>query len=230
EKNCDSALSKLSEAALDLVPADRGSALFRVSHGLPWCIRWPEYASTRVPLFNSHYNRVIPIGTGPERPALGPVMWNRYRDTEYVTDFHEPMAIRSSVGAAFTDRFRGTLYTLWLHRSVGRHGFKPEEVLALRFLCARCSGVISLKSELDATKRPAVIDPELGPEASVLTLREVEVVRLVCRGLTMREISTLLHISPRTVERHALHSYRKLNVTGKKALKALMLERLRHSR
>lgn len=58
-----------------------------------------------------------------------------------------------------------------------------------------------------------------GPESSrrgtvaELTERQVEVMRLLGRGLTMKEIAERLHISPRTV---AFHKYRLMEVLGVK--------------
>lgn len=54
-----------------------------------------------------------------------------------------------------------------------------------------------------------------------LTIRESEVVRLAKRGLNTREIAGTLHVSERTVETHLAHIYRKLGVSGRKALLAL---------
>lgn len=47
---------------------------------------------------------------------------------------------------------------------------------------------------------------------SVLTPREVDVLRLISLGLTAREISSEMAISPKTVENHKQRIFRKLNV------------------
>lgn len=44
-----------------------------------------------------------------------------------------------------------------------------------------------------------------------LTVREVDVLRLVCRGFTDQSIAALLHIAHPTVRSHLRLSYRKLN-------------------
>jgi DNA-binding NarL/FixJ family response regulator len=51
--------------------------------------------------------------------------------------------------------------------------------------------------------------------AGLLTAREWEVLRLVARGATNCEIALQLRISPRTVEKHLEHVYRKLEVPGR---------------
>ena len=54
--------------------------------------------------------------------------------------------------------------------------------------------------------------------AGVLTARELEVVRLVSRGLRNREIAARLSISDNTVKVHLSHVYAKLGVNGRLAL------------
>lgn len=49
-------------------------------------------------------------------------------------------------------------------------------------------------------------------EEDVLTSREKEILALVAKGLTNKEIAYQLHLSPRTVEAHLTHTYKKLEV------------------
>lgn len=46
-----------------------------------------------------------------------------------------------------------------------------------------------------------------------LSEREVEVLRLICRGGTIKEVASLLKISPSTVDHHVRHAYEKVGVT-----------------
>ena len=50
-----------------------------------------------------------------------------------------------------------------------------------------------------------------------LTNREVEVLRLAARGLTMREIGDRLYISPKTADHHIQHIYTKIGVSTRAA-------------
>ena len=45
-----------------------------------------------------------------------------------------------------------------------------------------------------------------------LSRREVEIVQLLCEGLSGKEVGRQLHISPKTVENHRYNIYRKCNV------------------
>lgn len=216
------AISKLIEHACRLVPTDHGAALFTFSGSFPRCIQWPEYAEPRVHDFNTYFNRRIPILEDPESLALGPVSWRQYHDTEYVTDFHYPLGIHHSVGASFHDSFTGQRYVFWLHRNGRRSFFSKKEASLLRLLCSQAACVLSLRSELDAVRRDAIYDSELGSDADILSRRELEVAKLICRHLSMQEIADLLRISRRTVERHALHIYQKLRVANRKELARLL--------
>jgi ATP/maltotriose-dependent transcriptional regulator MalT len=57
-----------------------------------------------------------------------------------------------------------------------------------------------------------------------LTLREVEVLRLVAEGLTNPQVAQRLFLSPRTVQRHLNSVYRKLGVSSRTAATRLALE------
>ena len=50
-----------------------------------------------------------------------------------------------------------------------------------------------------------------------LTAREVEVLRLVARGLSIKEIARTLHIAPKTADAHIQHIYTKAGVTTRAA-------------
>lgn len=49
----------------------------------------------------------------------------------------------------------------------------------------------------------------------MLTSRETEVITLLAKGLSHKNIASELLISPETVKKHVSHIYRKLNVKSK---------------
>jgi DNA-binding NarL/FixJ family response regulator len=63
---------------------------------------------------------------------------------------------------------------------------------------------------------PATSDPEL----DLLTAREQEVMRLIARGYTYREVASSLHLSVKTVETHVSAVLRKLQLSNRKELTA----------
>jgi HD-GYP domain-containing protein (c-di-GMP phosphodiesterase class II) len=62
------------------------------------------------------------------------------------------------------------------------------------------------------------------PWPAELTDREVEVLRLVAKGLSNREVGRLLVISPRTAEHHVQHVYRKIGVSSRAAAALFAME------
>jgi HD-GYP domain-containing protein (c-di-GMP phosphodiesterase class II) len=57
-----------------------------------------------------------------------------------------------------------------------------------------------------------------------LSDREVEVLRLVARGRSNKEIALVLGISPRTVQHHVLHVYQKIDVSSRAAAALFTIE------
>lgn len=66
------------------------------------------------------------------------------------------------------------------------------------------------------TPRPRIqwVHPAILSEGP-LTRREREVIVLVARGLTNREVARMLNIAPRTVDKHLENAYRQLGVTNR---------------
>jgi DNA-binding NarL/FixJ family response regulator len=54
--------------------------------------------------------------------------------------------------------------------------------------------------------------------ATTMTTREVEVLRYIARGLSKKEIATIMHISPKTVDKHSTNLMTKLNIHDRVAL------------
>ena len=63
---------------------------------------------------------------------------------------------------------------------------------------------------------PAPVNPELDQ----LTAREQEVMRLIARGYTYREVATRIHLSVKTVETHVSAVLRKLQLSNRHELTA----------
>src|SRR4051794_17125552 len=114
-----------------------------------------------------------------------------------------------------------------------------EETLVRQALAAGARGYV-LKSALDldlaaAVKKvsegelvvdPAVLrEPQLGEERSRLTPREVEVLQLICDGLSNREIAARLGLSANTV---AVHRSRIMNALGVHKTAELVMYAMQH--
>jgi predicted ATPase/DNA-binding CsgD family transcriptional regulator len=85
--------------------------------------------------------------------------------------------------------------------------------------------VISQEPASESKMHPpvSVASPPVNPDG--LTMREVEVLRLVAQGLTDAQVADLLVISPRTVQGHLRSIYNKINVSSRSAATRYALER-----
>ncbi|MFP4484007.1 MAG: hypothetical protein ACLFO1_04060 [Spirochaetaceae bacterium] len=163
--DADEILELVARRAGDLVPSDRGAALFTMRDGYPWCIRWPHFCDRRIDEFNTYYGRIVPVHYTGTEPVLGPVIWGDYAGTEYVTDFQRPLGMECGVGASFRDSHRGTQYVVWIHRENPAAAYEDGEVTTLRLACRQIERILSLRSEVDAATREPFYDSELGPDA-----------------------------------------------------------------
>jgi DNA-binding CsgD family transcriptional regulator len=69
--------------------------------------------------------------------------------------------------------------------------------------------------------RPAAAPPSV---LDALTAAERQVAERVAHGLTSRKIAEELFVSPRTVDAHLTHIYRKLDINTRARLAALVME------
>ncbi|HEY6780157.1 MAG TPA: response regulator transcription factor [Thermoleophilaceae bacterium] len=109
---------------------------------------------------------------------------------------------------------------------VGAAGYVPKEAAGSQLLEA--IGVVAadgtyLDPQLGA--RLAATSAAAGRAASELTEREVEVLRLIARGRTNREMAERLFLSVRTVESHRARIQRKLGRSRRSDLVDYALER-----
>ena len=74
----------------------------------------------------------------------------------------------------------------------------------------------AVEAVIGAAGQPAAA-PDRRAHAAGLTDREVEVVRLVARGLTNKEIASALDISVKTAGHHVQHIFEKAGVTTRAA-------------
>lgn len=81
----------------------------------------------------------------------------------------------------------------------------------------------------DAVLSPSVANRLMGqmraPEQEALSQRELEVLTLVAKGATNREVAAKLFISEATVKTHLVHAFAKLGVSDRAAAVAVALQR-----
>ncbi|MFW6261654.1 MAG: helix-turn-helix transcriptional regulator [Spirochaetota bacterium] len=229
EQSLEAALGCVMKAIEEVVPCDRGVALMRMDGIIPYCVRWPDYAAPLVDRFNRYFNHHSPVYYSPPLRALPAIDWKRYEQTEYHNEFNRPLRLRHSLGVGIRDETTGELYALFVHRGFTGPAFSPADEAVFAALWQPLSSLLSLICANERRFQSAITAREADPNCSVLSPREAQIADLLCRRRSMREIALQLGISPRTVERHALHIYEKLNVSGKRELLQVFAGRTRCS-
>jgi DNA-binding CsgD family transcriptional regulator/tetratricopeptide (TPR) repeat protein len=92
----------------------------------------------------------------------------------------------------------------------------PEEWIEGEDLSADAVGLITAVFNRPTSAAPSVLD--------TLTAAERQVAERVAHGLTSRQIAEELFVSPRTVDAHLTHIYRKLDINTRARLAALVVD------
>ena len=107
---------------------------------------------------------------------------------------------------------------------MGASAYLVKSASAEHLIGAIRAAVLDPKGENMVVGMPrALLEEAKGGSKGVLSARELEILLLAARGLSNRQIASLLHLSQATVKRHLANSYPKMEVAsrGEAARKAL---------
>lgn len=215
--------TRLVERVAEIVPSDAHVDLFAVRPGRGILLRAHAGASiseTWMHRWTERYRFVIPEGTDL-RAVTQTVEWFRCRRSEYACDFMLPQGIGRSLYLFIPVYSRNGVDALVIHRERA-HRFTSREVAILRTLQRHLQNGYHLLRQIERNRREQFHFAELARKSSRLSVREAEIASLLCRRLTAPQIAERLGISRRTVECHAAHIYRKLDLTDRSALISLL--------
>jgi DNA-binding CsgD family transcriptional regulator len=173
--------------------------------------------------FTNYYWRLIPDLSKEPGVNTRIVDWNHYMDTEYANDFMAPQYIRYSLGIQSLGKIPGFTGILALNRSKTSPQFSGQEQQIMEVLQPHLSNIFRFLTLLEPRKPETIPIPEpadQNPQLEKLTPREIEIVGLLCRGLSTNEICTLLVISENTAYRHLNNIFAKLNFSSRTELVA----------
>ena len=130
-----------------------------------------------------------------------------------VAEAHLDAALALSIAcAAPYERARTLLEIAVLRRAQGHAEDAATALEDARQICTSLGAELALQSIAELDTQAATAS---GAATSGLSPREVEVMRLVARGLSYAEIGAELYISPRTVARHLQSIYAKLSLDSR---------------
>ncbi len=113
-------------------------------------------------------------------------------------------------------------FSAWLDAAPSPSDQAHERRLGTRTLAARRMGSVGLGEAMWLlSSRTASAPPPSRLATASLTARETEVLSWVAKGKTNRDVADILHLSPRTVNKHLEHVFEKLGVETRAAAAAL---------
>lgn len=173
-------------------------------------------------LFHEYYWKQLPE-IGLDTMQTGIIHWNNYRSTEYVADFLKPLGIWHSMGALCLGRSNRLLGWLVLHSSKSGPKFSERDKFILEIIQPHLSNLYTVYLKFAASNQSFSDANSLKAEYRCLSKREAEVAALLCKGLRLDIIGSMLMISPRTVSTHIENIYEKLKVSSKQELLVKLL-------
>jgi len=98
--------------------------------------------------------------------------------------------------------------SLWLSESIMIMIYNLSIFLFLRWFITRMYGEPAIESEQSAAIENLMIQ-------NGISLREKEIIEMILRGMSNKEIEQKLFISPHTVKNHIYHIFQKLNISSR---------------
>jgi DNA-binding CsgD family transcriptional regulator len=105
-----------------------------------------------------------------------------------------------------------------LRRAGRRRDARPQLRAALEELDAVGASIWSERARAELRATGETIGPRTPSAAERLTAQELQIALLVAQGKTNREVAEALFLSPKTVEYHLAHVYRKLDIHSRREL------------
>jgi predicted ATPase/DNA-binding CsgD family transcriptional regulator len=157
------------------------------------------------------------VATAQGLPIASVRLWGAAETVDQDSAVSLPLVLRSSVGQAQA-RARGYLgEQAFIQAWAEGRRMSPEQALAA-LSTAKANPPVE-------TKQPQVLPAKQTPASpGGLTAREVEVLRLVAKGLTDAQVAEQLIISPRTVNWHLTSIYNKLGINSRVAAARFAVE------
>ncbi len=155
------------------------------------------------------FDELMRISTTPEMAVRLRSVWGEVDITDLLARCHTPTLVAHSRDEVAVPFEEGRLIAAEIPEArllpleSRNHVLLPDEPAWATFT----SGLRRFLGEAPA---PSPIVEDLSP-------RELEVLRLVARGLSNAQVAGRLYLSPRTVERHLSNIYAKLGLSGKSA-------------
>ena len=204
-------------------PSDRGLSVMELRDNIPYCIRWPDFASSHIKIYNSYYCYIAPQIYNTDKHIIYPVIWSDYDNSEFNKGFNVPLNIGYTTGFGITDRIKHREIIFCLHKSIESRGFTNKEIQLLTLIQPLIQSIFNMREQLYYRNLEAILPREVASGCKPLSTREREIMEYLIGRESMKDIALKLGISQRTVETHALHIYQKLCVCSRRELQRFLV-------
>ena len=155
----------------------------------------------------------------PTKPTINIRTWKKEMSTEFVSNYIHSRGLNYSLGFVLFDT-NGRPRTLFALDKTKDANFTDTEFMTLSLVVPQLNN-LHKNFFCQQTRRQAV--NQLFWETTDLTARELEIVNLLCQGISPAVISQSLYISQSTTNKHIAHIYKKMHVSNIQELLVRML-------
>jgi len=170
---------------------------------------------------NGRYSLIRDFDEDPAKPLINIRTWKKEPHTEFTTNYIRSLGIYYSLGFVLFD-LNGKPRTLFALDKKHDENFAEVELSALSLAVPQLN---NLHKNFFYHQADIKNIESISWETTNLTAREIEIINLLCQGMTPTTISKSLYISKATTYKHIAHIYEKLHVSS---LQELLVRLLQH--
>lgn len=181
-----------------------------------WSTMYLEYYSK---VENGRYALSKNPKENPNKPTINVIEWEKEPSTEFVPDYVRARGLKYSLGFCLYD-INGMPRTVFALDKTNDEKFTEHELQTLSLLIPLINNLHKNYFHQQTTQKGM---DQISWDTTNLTEREIDVVNLLCQGVSPVMISKALHISQSTTHKHISHIYQKMHVSNLQELLVRLL-------
>ena len=171
-----------------------------------WSTMYLEYYSKTE---NGIYSLGKALRENPTKPTIVIRAWEKEPSTEFLRNYIRSRGLKYSLGFALYD-INGIPRTIFALDKTKDENFTDDEFMVLSLVVPMLN---NLHKNFFCQQTSRKDMDQISWETINLTAREIEIVNLLCQGVSPAIISASLYISQATTNKHISHIYEKMHVS-----------------
>jgi len=172
-----------------------------------WSTMYLEYYSKTE---HGGYITLKNLRENPAKPTIRIRTWKEEVSSEFFTNYIRSRGLKYSLGFVLFD-INGRPRTLFALDKTKGENFTDTEFMTLCLIVPLLNNLH--KNFFCRQSRQQAVD-QISWETTDLTSREIEIVNLLCQGISPAVVSQSLYISQSTTNKHIAHIYKKMHVSN----------------